>query len=192
MPLQNRVTPFGDIVATPQRGLFIACTEQATGREQRYDAVEKDVEILWIGDAEVKPGLSKLFTISPVNAQLPVDFRYKTANQKGCISPSVKKDFPYLYPISPGDSAQVYEMSPDKSADTAAWYVLRLKMKSGDTIFAARKGRVTEVQDRHGENDAGQTSIGTENYIEIAQPDCSFARYGILKKSSSSIMSSIA
>jgi murein DD-endopeptidase MepM/ murein hydrolase activator NlpD len=58
-------------------------------------------------------------------------------------------------------------------------------MKSGDTIFAARKGVVTEVLDNNGANDAGQTSVSTENYIEIVQADCSFARYGILKKNSS-------
>ena len=57
-------------------------------------------------------------------------------------------------------------------------------MKSGDTIYAARKGVVNEVQDQNGANDAGQISISTENYIEIVQADCSFARYGILKKNS--------
>ncbi len=40
------------------------------------------------------------------------------------------------------------------------------------------------MQDQNGANDAGQTSVGTENFIEIAQADCSFARYGILKKNS--------
>ncbi|HEY4965181.1 MAG TPA: M23 family metallopeptidase, partial [Puia sp.] len=55
---------------------------------------------------------------------------------------------------------------------------------SGDTIYAARKGVVTELQDQSGANDAGQISVSSENYIEIVQADCSFARYGILKKNS--------
>ena len=42
-------------------------------------------------------------------------------------------------------NAQVYEMSPDKSSDSASWYVLRLKMKPGDTIYAARKGIVNDM-----------------------------------------------
>jgi murein DD-endopeptidase MepM/ murein hydrolase activator NlpD len=62
-----------------------------------------------------------------------------------------------------------------------------MKMKSGDTIYAARKGLVNDIQDQSGANDAGQASIGTENFIEIAQSDCSFARYGILKKNSAMV-----
>jgi hypothetical protein len=135
--------------------------------------------------AEVKPGYNKLFMISAVNPQSPVLFRYNSGFQKGCMHPEVNRDFPYLMPIRPGMNAQVYEMSPDnKSPDSAAWYVLRLKMKPGDTIYAARKGVVNEIQDQNGANDAGQNSIGTENFIEIAQADCSFARYGVLKKNS--------
>ena len=75
------------------------------------------------------------------------------------MHPVVNTDFTYLLPISPGKEAQSYEMSPDKlpdttkngaaksitdkSRDSVSWYVLRLKMKSGDTIYAARKGIVT-------------------------------------------------
>ncbi len=150
--------------------------------------------------AEVKPGYNKLFTISAIDPQAPLLFKYGSTNQKGCMHPAVNRDFTYLFPISPGKEAQVYEMSPyklidsvarakatanksvDKPSDSASWYVLRLRMKAGDTIYAARKGIVNEIMDQSGANDAGQSSIGAENYIEITQPDCSFARYGILKK----------
>lgn len=142
--------------------------------------------------AEIKPGYNKLFTISAIDPQQPILFKYSSGFQKGCIHPVVNKDFTYLLPISPGKDAQVYEMSPDKikdssvhTSDSAYWYVLRFKMKSGDTIYAARKGIVNIVSDQNGSNDAGQTSIGTENFIEMVQADCSFARYGILKKNSS-------
>jgi hypothetical protein len=149
---------------------------------------------------EVKPGYNKLFTISAIDPQLPTQFNFTSSNQKGCMHPVVNADFTYLLPITPGMEAQSYEMSPDKLPDTAkrstsnvndrnrdsvSWYVLRLKMKSGDTIYAARKGIVTEVLDQNSANDAGQISVSTENYIEIVQADCSFARYGILKKNSS-------
>ena len=134
--------------------------------------------------AEVKPGYNKLFSISAINAQEAVQFKFNSSYQKGCMHPTVTSDFTYLLPISPGMNVQVYEMSPDKSSDSASWYVLRLKMKPGDTIYAARKGIINIVQDQNGANDAGQSSIGQENYIEIAQADCSFARYGILKKNS--------
>ena len=134
--------------------------------------------------AEVKPGYNKLFSISAIDPQAAVQFNYKSGFQKGCIHPNVNQSVIYLLPISPGTQAQVYEMSPLKSSDSGSWYVLRLKMKSGDTIYAARKGMVNDIQDQNGANDAGQASIGKENFIEIVQPDCSFARYGILRKNS--------
>ncbi|MDP9041332.1 MAG: hypothetical protein M3N30_05075, partial [Bacteroidota bacterium] len=34
---------------------------------------------------EVKPGYNKLFTISAVDPQAPVQFKYTSINQKGCI-----------------------------------------------------------------------------------------------------------
>jgi hypothetical protein len=143
---------------------------------------------------EVKPGYNKLFTISAIDPQTAILFKYNSGFQKGCMRPVINRDFTYLFPISPGKEAQVYEMSPDKikdssshMADSAYWYVLRLRMKSGDTIYAARKGMVNIVSDQNGANDAGQTSIGTENFIEITHADCSFARYGILKKNSSMV-----
>ena len=134
--------------------------------------------------AEVKPGYNKLFSISVIDPQAAVQFNYKSGFQKGCIHPNVNQNIIYLLPITPGTQAQVYEMSPVKSSDSGSWYVLRLKMKPGDTIYAARKGIVNDIQDQNGANDAGQASIGTENFIEVAQPDCSFARYGILRKNS--------
>ena len=152
---------------------------------------------------EVKPGYNKLFTISAIDPQQATQFNYNSQNQKGCMHPVVSLDFTYLLPISPGKEAQSYEMSPDKLPDTLArgisktgternkdsvsWYVLRLKMKAGDTIYAARKGIVTELMDQSGANDAGQTSVSTENFIELVQADCSFARYGILKKNSAMV-----
>jgi murein DD-endopeptidase MepM/ murein hydrolase activator NlpD len=67
------------------------------------------------------------------------------------------------------------------------WYVIRLKMNPGDTIFAARRGIVTEVEDQSNLNDAGLASAGSENFIEIVHRDCSFGHYGILKRNSALI-----
>src|SRR5664279_3697795 len=95
--------------------------------------------------AEVKPGYNKLFSISPIDPQAAVQFKYQSGFQKGCMHPNVNLDYIYLLPISPGTQAQVYEMSPLKSSDSASWYVLRMKMKPGDTIYAARKGLVNDI-----------------------------------------------
>jgi len=58
-------------------------------------------------------------------------------------------------------------------------------MKPGDTLYAARRGVVTDVNVSSGQNDAGVSGPDADNYIEIVQKDCSFAEYGIVKKDGS-------
>ena len=136
---------------------------------------------------EVKPGNNKLFKLIRDNGNDPVQFKYKASNHKGCINPNANPDFTYLFPIRPGKEAQVYEMtSPEKSSpgepESRNWYVIRIKMKPGDTIFSARRGIVSAMDVSSNLNDSGGTSAGHENYIEIVHADCSFGHYGILKK----------
>ena len=56
---------------------------------------------------EVKPGYTRLFTISTIDPQLPTQFNYIIKNQKGCMHPVVNADFTYLLPISPGRKRRV-------------------------------------------------------------------------------------
>ena len=136
--------------------------------------------------AEVKPGMNTLFSISPVNPNDPVQFNYASSYNKGCIYPRPDTNFTYLLPVTPGKEVQAYELSPDRPVTGAvqqnSWYMIRLRMKPGDTIYAARRGVVTEVEENDVTNDAGLASAGSENYVEIVHADCSFGRYGILKK----------
>jgi hypothetical protein len=139
--------------------------------------------------SEVKPGRNKLFKLSRISAGSPVQFKYLYKFNKGCINPKVNTDFTYLLPISPGKETQAYEMqNPDQQTPgdptPKNWYLIRLRMKPGDTIYAARRGMVTELDDNSNLNDSGVASIGSENYLEIVHSDCSFGRYGILKRNS--------
>src|SRR6185312_1709375 len=45
-----------------------------------------------------------------------------------------------------------------------------------------RRGVVTVVAVSNTENDAGANTTDSWNHVEIAQADCSFAEYGVLKK----------
>ncbi|HMH32367.1 MAG TPA: M23 family metallopeptidase [Puia sp.] len=139
--------------------------------------------------AEVKPGSNKLFRLSKVNPANQLLFKYQVRYNKGCINPKVNQDFTYLLPVAPGKEVQAYEMQASDAPAAATgqpekknWYVIRLKMNPGDTIYAARRGRVTEMDVSNGLNDAGAASAGSENYIEVVHGDCSFARYGMVKK----------
>lgn len=136
--------------------------------------------------AVVKPGSTPLFKLSKINAKEDIVFKYKTSNAKGCLDPAVNTAFTYLLPITPGKEAQAYVLrnvtrTSTNDAGSDSTYTIRLKMKPGDTIYAARRGTVTEVDVSSTLNDEGSASSASDNYIEIVHADCSFGRYGVLK-----------
>jgi hypothetical protein len=140
--------------------------------------------------AVVKPGSNKLFKLSKENAANPIQFKYQIGYFKGCLSPTVDSEFTYLLPISPGKEAQAYEVQNRTKPvagdpESKNWYSVRLRMKPGDTLYAARRGIITEVDVSSNLNDSGVASVGSGNYIEIVHGDCSFGHYGVLKKNSS-------
>jgi hypothetical protein len=149
----------------------------------RFDNLKSDHPLPYL--AEIKPGMNPLFSLMPVNPNDPVKFNYSSHFYKGCLQPKPDTGFTYLLPIGPGKEAQAYEMN-NPSGGTAQQnvYVIRLRMKPGDTIYAARKGVVTDVEDQDVSNDAGAVSAGHENNVEIIHADCSFGHYGILRKNS--------
>ena len=138
-------------------------------------------------EAEVRPGINKLLTISPLNNRDDIKLNYKSSYRKGCLSPVVNAGFVYLLPIMPGLETQAYIIPNGKGAGSIpggqdSGYSVRLRAKMGDTIYAARRGIVTAVDVSNTENDAGASTTSNWNYVEIAQADCSFAQYGVLKK----------
>ena len=140
--------------------------------------------------AVVKPGMNKLFKLSKQRPGDPVQFKYKIGYFSGCLDPKVDTGFTFLLPISPGKSTQAYEVGtlPKQNAGDPQMknvYAVRLRMKPGDTIFAARRGTITEMDVSSNLNDSGVVSAHSDNYIEIVQGDCSFAHYGIIKRNGS-------
>lgn len=136
-------------------------------------------------EGEVKPGTTRLLTLYPINAKDPIRFSFKTNYAKGCLIPSIDTGFTYLLPIAPGKTAQAYVIdntTTNGSGIPGGSYSIRLRMHPGDTIYAARRGIVTEVDTHSSQNDQGVVSTEGWNDIEIVQADCSFAQYGIIKK----------
>lgn len=161
-------------------------------------------------ETEVRPGTSKLLAISPVDASKDIKFNFKTSSRKGCQHPVINAGFTYLLPIRPGQETQAYRVvntrnvagsagaagpasrasgtggagSPGTASGSGAdsGYAVRLRANIGDTIYAARRGVVTVVAVSNTENDAGANTTDSWNHVEIAQADCSFAEYGVLKK----------
>ena len=140
-------------------------------------------------EAEVRPGINKLLTISPVNSKEDIKLNYKSSYRKGCLTPVVNAGFVYLLPITPGQETQAYRILNARGASSSpggqdSGYSVRLRAKMGDTIYAARRGIVTAVDVSNSENDAGAATTSNWNFVEIVHADCSFGNYGILKKNS--------
>ena len=139
---------------------------------------------------EVRPGAGKLLRLSKEKAADAIQLKYGFTSFKGCLNPMIDTGFVYVLPIAPGKETQAYEIR-NTSAKTPDgrllknWYAIRLRMKPGDTLYAARRGVVTDMNVSSGQNDAGVSGPDADNYIEIVHKDCSFAEYGILKKDGS-------
>jgi murein DD-endopeptidase MepM/ murein hydrolase activator NlpD len=135
---------------------------------------------------EVKPGTVKLLTVSAVDKTKDVKLSLKSSSRKGVISPKVNLNFVYLLPVMPGVETQAYRVVNTKGSSSPGaqdtGYSVRLRAKTGDTIYAARRGMVTAVEVSSSENDAGANATSGWNYIEIYQADNSFAQYGVVQK----------
>ncbi len=135
---------------------------------------------------EIGSGTTYLFEIKPINNSFGLDLKYTYTYYKGCLNPKINFDFVYLIPIKPGNESQVFKLDYFKinshDIEPKDWYSIGFKLKSGDTVYASRRGVVSEFRDttRLKLNEYAYSSF--ENYIEILHSDCSFARYEVLSK----------
>lgn len=135
---------------------------------------------------QVYPGRNNLFELSPVNQEGITSCNYSYRAVKGCINPKVNADFIYLLPVQPGKTMEVFELKylkiNYKDLEPKNWYTVGLKTNQGDTIYAARRGVVTEVRDTAKLKHYDYVYTSEDNFIEICHADCSFGRYDILSK----------
>jgi murein DD-endopeptidase MepM/ murein hydrolase activator NlpD len=136
-------------------------------------------------DVELKPGSAKILTLTIIDKGKDTKFNVKNTSRKGLLNPVVNPNFTYLLPTAPGLETQAYRIPNTHSSNPGAQdsgYSVRLRAKSGDTIYAARRGVVSGLDVSNAENDAGATTTTNWNFVEIFHVDGSFAQYGILKK----------
>jgi hypothetical protein len=146
-----------------------------------------DFRLPYIG--EVRPGSNSLFTLAKENPGVASTFRFGYRYVKGCLQPKVNTGYTYLQPVAPGKEVQPREMEYFlrrymNEPAPQDWYALSLKMKAGDTVYASRRGTVTEVKDDANLSQSGYAMASADNYVEVYHDDCSFARYQVLKDKS--------
>ena len=63
------------------------------------------------------------------------------------------------------------------------WYAIMIPTTVGDTIYAARRGRVTRVEfNSKGDITQGLTYSRSTNFLTIEQEDCTFADYRLFQE----------
>jgi Peptidase family M23 len=149
--------------------------------------LQADVSLPFRGT--VAPGTQHIFTLrkSLIGEAAHLTYHFKTF--KGCANPHVDTAFTYLLPVAPGKETRIFELdyiAKEYVGESAPknWYALGLYTQAGDTVFAARRGRVTEVRDHASLQDSGYTFARGENFVEIFHNDCSFAKYQVFRDSS--------
>jgi len=136
----------------------------------------------------VAPGTRRVFTLRKItNGPVHISYRYKYF--KGCTDPKPDTAFTYLLPVAPGKQTRIFELyyiakQFGGESEPQGWYAAGFHVHSGDTVFAARSGRVTETLEQADLKDTGISYARGENFVEICHNDCSFARYRVFKDSS--------
>lgn len=136
--------------------------------------------------ADVRPGQQSLFRLEPQPNQ-STSFQYRISYQKGCLRPRIDTSIVYLLPVGPGKTTTPVEMPYlgkvyAGESEPKDWYALAIKMNTGDTVFAARRGVVSVVRD---DAQVAGTNLGfhrDDNSVEIVHQDCSFATYTVFRQ----------
>jgi murein DD-endopeptidase MepM/ murein hydrolase activator NlpD len=135
----------------------------------------------------VAPGQQRIFTLRKTHQGSP-HLRYHYHTFKGRQNPKVDTAFTYLLPVSPGKETRIFELSYigtkyGGESQPKGWYSIGVHMQAGDTVFAARRGRVTETSDQANLSDSGYSYSKEENFVEIAHNDFTFGKYTVFKDS---------
>jgi hypothetical protein len=136
---------------------------------------------------EVPPGLNaQLFVLQKTTLNAASHFQYHHRSYKGCPVPKIDTGFTYLLPVAPGRSARVSELHSlatefGNEAPPKDWYCLGIHVQAGDTIYAARRGRVTNTREHADLQDSSYSYSSDENYIEIEHNDCTFGKYSVFR-----------
>ena len=139
---------------------------------------------------DIPPGTRRMITLSVVTKGAHIHFSHRFRYFKGYLShASVDTDYTYLLPVPPGRETHIFELKYIASEygnapEPKGWYALSLHVHSGDTIYAARRGRVTETRDDATLTDSNYSFAKEENYVEISHNDCTFGRYTVFRNSS--------
>lgn len=130
----------------------------------------------------VNSSSGKLFKLNPIDKNKGISFISSHATYvNGKINPEVDSLFVYTLPFQKGKIISVYESNHlyhdiFNAELPKNWKAYQFKTTNADTIFAARKGIVVELEDRF-ETDTIAILNTKRNYINVEHADGTFATY---------------
>lgn len=134
-------------------------------------------------------GSNYLFTLKRESENEYSDYIYSYTCFKGEMNPKINLDYIYLPPISKGKFIKPHEVKLlseflNKKSKVKDWYCIGFSLKEGDTIFATRRGIVTDLNDNALLKKDGYMFSRNATFIEVFHNDGTFGKYGVLKDSS--------
>lgn len=128
-----------------------------------------------------------LLTLRPTNDRQYVRYAYSYRVYDHAVDPKVDREFLYRLPFSAACKAKVGRtvsdtrllQGPDKRSKPVEPHGYRFALAPGDTVYAARKGRVVEVQlPKNPEKRSELTYTRDQSMILVEHADGTVARYG--------------
>jgi len=136
--------------------------------------------------ATAYPGRQVLTTLKRIQDDRATNIDYKLKIIDGIARPKVIHDFAYCLPIKSGNSTDIREMSylgkefGDRE-EPLNWYSITLSTTIGDTIYAARKGKVSRITSENNSSAQSLLFAKGKNSISIEQMDGTIAYYALFK-----------
>ncbi|MDR0962602.1 MAG: M23 family metallopeptidase [Mediterranea sp.] len=134
-------------------------------------------------------GNNRLTALRPTRSGSDIEFRYSYSWRKGDIHKKGDRSYVYLLPLAPGKQTRIRQnislddfLSNDPVKKEQARAIgISFTTTSGDTIYAARGGLVTDTRDGGASTTAGKQYDANENYIEVFHKDGTFGRYRLFQ-----------
>lgn len=124
---------------------------------------------------KLEPGFNSLFTLGrDLDADVP-RFNYQMKSYRSNPVADVNLDFPYLIPFAPGAKIKVFDVKSiagfwgDTEPDS--WLATGFIAKSGDAVYASRKGEIVEITGINRKGDSQDWYHTWTNSITLLQPD---------------------
>ena len=134
----------------------------------------------------VTSGTGNLFTLKPSQPNQGISFRFSYSYQKGRLLSKPPKPFIYVFPFSKKEAHRANQTQ--NIIETIAgkkipdFYGMSFQMRKGDTVYAARRGVVSEVKNEFDTHSDGVWFSTQTNFVEVFHSDGTFGKYNRFKK----------